>query len=449
MRVMIQMRPEPDVLRAVIDPRETTPAASVVAGSIPGVALDPNFVPVPVPRPQPTAPGGDPLSLEQPLTFSMAPENASVLVRGEIQDYDIASRYAMLATARPDIVGISSDPVIETMPTCGGDAPVGDWHDVQRKLTHSLEAEGLEGAGVTVAILDTGINVRHLSQAIGHEVTVDAARSWKPAGVVGNFGQFEVDHGTMCAFDARITAPKATLLDIPILLSRRPGATVMEGFLSDAIAAFSHLRFMIEDMPEERRALVVSNSWGSFSPSWDFPPGHPGNYSDNPAHPFNLAVTALEEAGADIVFAAGNCGRECPDGRCEFVSRPINGANSHPRALSIGGVNVDGVRVGYSSQGPGRLSRRKPDVCTFTHFAGSKAFGEDSPDSGTSAACPIAAGVVAAVRSQLPVSKLSPMQMRTLLRRTANDVGMAGFEFEHGYGTIDTSRIVDVIRKLR
>ena len=35
---------------------------------------------------------------------------------------------------------------------------------------------------------------------------------------------------------------------------------------------------------------MVSNSWGMFDPAWDFPVGHPGNYSDNPNHPFNIIV---------------------------------------------------------------------------------------------------------------------------------------------------------------
>jgi subtilisin family serine protease len=444
-RVLIQMRPRPDVVAAVIDPAVTT-TPDDVAGRVPGVALDPHYTPVPVPRPQPATSDGDPLSLEQPLNFSMAPEDASVLVRGEIQDFDITGRMAMLATARPDIVGISSDPVIETMPTCPGDGPVGDWHDVQKALA-DLKSEGMDGADVALAIVDTGINVRHLSEVAGREISVDAARSWKPAGVTENFGQFPVHHGTMCAFDALIAAPRASLLDLPVLLSQRPGATAMEGLLSDAIAAFAHLRTVLETMPPERRAMVVSNSWGSFKPSWDFPPGHPGNYSDNPAHPFNLSVTALEQAGADILFAAGNCGRDCPDRRCGFSDRPINGANSHARVLSVGGVDTRRARVGYSSQGPGRLTRRKPDICAFTHFEGSLAFGTDSPDSGTSAACPVAAGVVAAVRSHLPVKDLKPAQMRTLLRRTADDLGVAGFDFDYGYGTIEAPGIVEAVRR--
>ncbi|MGW4759546.1 hypothetical protein [Streptomyces chartreusis] len=108
---------------------------------------------------------------------------------------------------------------------------------------------------MALATLDTGINVQHLSESLGQEVTVDGSRSWKPANGTGNFGQFPVAHGTMCAFDARITDPKATLLDLPIL---QPMA--LQGLLSDAVAAFAHLRTVLQEMPEERRALVVSNS---------------------------------------------------------------------------------------------------------------------------------------------------------------------------------------------
>jgi subtilisin family serine protease len=448
MRVIVQMRPEPDVVQAVVDPQVTTPSAADIAGRIPGLALDAGFAPVAVPQPKPEFPDSDPLSLDQPLTFSLAPEDASVLVRGEIEDYDSAGRLAVLSTVRPDIVGVSADPTVETMPTCGRDAAVGDWHDVERAVTDALKSEGLDGQGVPLAIVDTGVNVAHLGRILGSPVTVDAARSWKPAGVGGAFGQFPVHHGTMCAFDSLIVARKVDLLDVPVLLSQRQGATVMEGLLSDALAAYAHLRSLLEQMPRDRRRMVVSNSWGSFKPSWDFPPGHPGNYSDNRAHPFNLVLAALEKSGADILFAAGNCGVDCPDGRCGFPNRPINGANSHPKALSVAGVDTRDARVGYSSQGPGRLTPRKPDIATYTHFSGSQAFGATSPDSGTSAACPVAAGVVAALRSKLSAKAFPPSRMRTLIRRTARDSGQSGFDYDYGYGIIDTSSIVQAVRKL-
>ncbi|TMR09374.1 S8 family peptidase [Nonomuraea turkmeniaca] len=446
MRVLIQLRPSPDLVAAVADPAQTATTADVADG-LPGVELDTAFVPVAVPRPVPAA-GGDPLSLNQPLDFSLAAEDASVLVRGTISDDELASRVTLLPALRPDVVGIFADPVIESTPTCGGDPPVGDWHDVERLLNVAgLQAEGLDGTGVALAVLDTGVNAAHTARQLGRGVTLDADRCWSPSGVAGKPGEFEVDHGTMCAFDALIAAPQASLIDIPLLLSTRPGGSALDGLLSDAVSAFAHLRNVLDAQPAASRALVVSNSWGSFSPEWDFPVGHPGNYSDSAAHPFNLMVAALDRAGADVLFAAGNCGQECPDGRCVYPSRPIVGANSHPKALSIGGIDVNGDRVGYSSQGPGRLTARKPDVCGYTHFLGSAAFGKGEPDSGTSAATPVVAGLVAAVRTQWPAARLSPAQLRALLRRSAEDRSEVGFDYDYGYGVVDPAGIMASLQR--
>ncbi|MEU8269705.1 S8 family serine peptidase [Sphaerisporangium sp. NPDC049002] len=447
MRVLIQLRPSPDVVAAVAAPGLVATTADVTDG-LPGVALDHSFTPVALPRAQPATLGGDPLSLHQPLVFSMAPEEASVLVRGEISDDEGSARLALLPGGRRDVVGIYADPVIETSLTCGGTPPVGTWQDVARLLDVTrLQSEGYDGTGVALAVCDTGINAAHVTHQLGKEVTIDGERSWTPGGVSGKAGSFAVDHGTMCAFDALIAAPAASLIDVPVLLSRRQGGTAIDGLLSDAVAAFAHLRTVLEAQPAATRALVISNSWGSFSPEWDLAPGQPGNYSDNAAHPFNIIVGSLEQAGADILFAAGNCGSECKDRRCAYKGRPIVGANSHPQVLSIGGVDTNGERVGYSSQGPGRLSDRKPDICTYTHFSGSKAFGEGRPDSGTSAACPVAAGLVAAIRTRWPASRLSPGQLRTLLHRTADDRSDVGFDYDYGYGIADTTAVLRALER--
>lgn len=446
MRVLIQLRPAPDVVAAVADPGVTATTADV-SDPLPGVVLDHSFVPVALPRPVPVA-GGDPFSLSQSTTFSFAADQASVMVRGEISDDELSTRLTLLPSMRSDVVGVHADPVIESGLTCGGDASVGDWHDVERLLrVTELQAEGLDGSGVALAVVDTGINAAHIIRHTGRSLTLDAQRSWKPDGVTGRPGEFPVDHGTMCAFDTLIAAPRTSLIDIPVLLSRRAGGSAMDGLLSDAVAAFAHLRTVLAAQPESSRSLIISNSWGSFSPRWDFPVGHPGNYSDNAAHPFNLIISSLEQAGADVLFAAGNCGRDCQDRRCAYPDRPISGANSHSRVLSIGGVDTASERVGYSSQGPGRLTSRKPDICAYTHFSGSGAFGDGAPDSGTSAACPVAAGLVAAIRTRWPASRLSPAQLRALLRRTADDRGNFGFDYDYGYGVVDVSGVLASLRR--
>jgi subtilisin family serine protease len=255
-----------------------------------------------------------------------------------------------------------------------------------------------------------------------------------------------VDHGTMCAFDVCIAAPACTLVDIALL---RPLAGGLPAVLSDAVRAYSHLRDLLTGplRPADLKGLVVSNSWGMFHPSWDLPPSDAGNYSDNPNHPFNRAVAALEALGADILFAAGNCGPQCPDSRCQGVStNAIYGANGHPSVLSVAGVDTNSERVGYSAIGPGRLADRKPDVAGYTHFKGSEVFDNDG---GTSAACPVVAGAVAAVRTKRPYDPAdpatSPAAIRALMTSTARDLGTAGYDYQHGYGAVDGAKLRDEV----
>ena len=86
-------------------------------------------------------------------------------------------------------------------------------------------------------------------------------------------------------------------------------------------------------------------------------------------------------------------------------------------------------------------------MCAYTHFSGSKAFGADQPDTGTSAAAPVAAGLVAAVRTRWPATKLSPAQLRALLRRTAEDRSEVGFDYDYGYGTVDPAGLMAALQR--
>lgn len=422
----------------LMNPSSNHGAAAGPSGLVlPGFRLDQGFAGVSLP---PSARAAGSLT-----ALSMGgSSNETVLVRGEVEEGDL-EEFLKGAEANPEVVGVFADPAIEPCPVCPGSPALGSTLDVARLLgVERLRAAGMDGTGVTVAIVDTGINLAHL-RARGLSPRLDVARSWSPPGASGSAGAWPVDHGTMCAYDAMIAAPNCTLLDVALLRSTRSGATIMEGFLSDAVLAFSHLLAIMRAprRPGENRSLVVNNSWGMFNPSWDFPVGHAGNYSDNPNHPFNRIVKTLERAGADILFAAGNCGADCPDGRCGGVtSRTIYGANSHASVLCVAGVDVKGVRAGYSSQGPGRLSKRKPDICGFTHFDGSGVY---PADGGTSAATPVVAGVVAAIRTRFPYiigdSARTPARLRRWVRATALDVGASGFDHNHGYGIIHGRRL--------
>jgi subtilisin family serine protease len=427
MRVIVVLRPEPS-LEAAATARDAGILASHALRSVRSLQLDQAFAPVAIPS-------------KQGLAFSTAAADSTYVVRGQIPDDDPASVLAL--TSRGDVAGVFADPAIESTLICPGSPAMGKVADVASLLAVSkLKAAGMDGSGVHVAIVDTGINLAHLKSK-GRQQQVDPALSMTPAGVPSGPGTHAVGHGTMCAYDTGIAAPKSTLLDHAVLLSQTTGSTVMSGLLSDAIRSYGILLQMMLAPSNPARRLVVNNSWGMFDPKWDFPVGHPGNYSDNPLHPFNVIVGSLEAAGADILFAAGNCGVDCPDGRCAFgTSRPICGANSHAAVTSVAGVDVTKERVGYSSQGPGRLSSKKPDLAAYTHFVGSEAFGAGSADSGTSAACPVLAGVLAAVRTVHSPATLSPANLRALLQKTAEDKGGVGFDSDYGWGIVDVAALV-------
>ena len=89
------------------------------------------------------------------------------------------------------------------------------------------------------------------------------------------------------------------------------------------------------------------------------------------------------------------------------------------------------------------MTAKKPDFASFTHFLGSEAFGVGTADSGTSAACPVAAGVVAAVRTKKPTTKMSPMQLRSLIAKTATDAGQSGFDFDFGAGILNVKDLIN------
>lgn len=443
--VMIELKHAPSLEAMVTDPSQ---AAATLATAIPqlaGISIDPAFTPVQLPRlvPSPAA-SFDPYDTEEPMHVDTTPQNSTYLVRGQLTDTEASYK---AATKNPNVVGIYADPQIEVCTICPGSSALGAETNVARLVgVPQLAARQMNGSGVLVAIVDTGINMAYL-RARGKNPNFDASRSWVPrAGLTP--GSLPVGHGTMCAYDVTIAAPRCTLLDIALLLSNRSGGSVMDGLLSDAVLAYNHL-LRVQTAPRrpgESRSLIVNNSWGMFHESWDFPPGHPGRYADNSNHPFNRIVGTLERYGADILFAAGNCGRTCPDGRCRGVTNGgITGANSHSQVLTVGGVDVTKTLVGYSTSGPGRLYRYKPDITCYTHFRGSGVY---AADGGTSAATPVAAGVVAAFRTRFGYNpadaRTSPASIRNIVRRTVEDRGAVGFDFDYGWGIINGIRLAAI-----
>lgn len=337
---------------------------------------------------------------------------------------------------------IYSDAEIGTTLTCGSSRAAGTAADVRTRLdTGVLARNGLDGTGVAIAIVDVGISLARLSARLGTPPLLDADQSWSPPAIVSVPGMHRVGHGTMCAFDALIAAPKATLLDIPALTARAAGDHTAAGTVGAAIQAYWFLitRWVLDGPPAGHDALVVSNSWGIYHPSLDFPEGHPGRYVDNPNHPFRSFVRALTLAGIDVVFAGSNCGPECPAAPClKRATGAIMGGNAYPEVLTLAACTVAGERLGYSAKGPSiaGMMPQKPDLTAYSHFLGSLSRSRFVPDGGTSAACAVAAGCVAALRTGAKPTATTAASMVQTLRATALQSGPAGWNAEFGYGVL-------------
>jgi hypothetical protein len=358
---------------------------------------------------------------------------------------------------------------------CGTSRSVGCAADVRAKLgIQILNDTGFDGAGVAVALVDTGINLHHLAKKLKEDrkianpagggppvaVHVDPNLSWRPIGLASQPFQHCLDHGTMTAYDLLISAPKATLLDYPMLSARSPGDHSARGTIGAAVTAYSHLAahwIFFQSFGLEKpkyNALIVNNSWGIYNPNLDeFAQGDDRRYIDNPNHFFRNFTLLLTAFGHDIVFSAGNCGSDCPTPPClHCTTGTINGASAYPEVLTVAGCDTNDNRVGYSSQGPaidGMPQPQKPDVSAYTHFLGSGVRARWLPDAGTSAAAPVASGCIAALRTKIrpTVPGQSPADLFAAIRSTARPRAPgSGWNKDYGFGIIDPVAVRNLIQ---
>ncbi|BAY84111.1 trypsin [Calothrix parasitica NIES-267] len=282
-------------------------------------------------------------------------------------------------------------------------------------------AAGFKGEGVVVGVVDGGITAE--GRDIGPSETIRRVKNviGGPASDWGTTAKEWGEHGNMSATDVLGMAPAAKLYDCRIA-----GGDA----ISNALKVFD---WSIKQYQTDGTPQILTNSWGIYQESWD------EFYANNPEHPFTRKVVEAIDLGILVLFAAGNCGGSCPSQRCgtDFGSgKSIWGANGHPLVMTVGAVNKEEQFIGYSSQGPASLDPKKPDFCSVSHFKGYFA-----SDNGTSAACPIAAGVVALLKQAK--SDLNQQEAKDLLKNTAKNIGEPGFDHHSGAGIIQAKAAFD------
>ena len=261
------------------------------------------------------------------------------------------------------------------------------------------EESGYTGAGITVAVIDTGIDKDHPDLV---ENIIDGLNFVRKKGkVLPDAWDDDNGHGTHCAGIIAAedneegvigVAPDAGLYAIKVLNRRGMG------FMTDIIAGIEHAT--------DEEVHVISMSLGG-------PP------SDSMA----AAITAASDAGIVLVGASGNNGDE----RDPSVIYPA----AYADVIAVGATDVsDNVAI-FSAYGD-ELDLVAPGVSIYsTYLRGGYAYG-----SGTSMACPHVAGVVALLLE----SDVEPGEVLGKLTGTAD--ALSDFDDKDGAGLVDAEEAV-------
>ncbi|GGJ41068.1 S8 family serine peptidase [Neoroseomonas lacus] len=312
----------------------------------------------------------------------------------------------------------------------------------------ATRSRNLLGQGVNLVVVDEGFSLAALRRRAAQVVNyIDGWGTYPPNAAPNLPGQAAPDgHGTMVALNAISLAPQARLWDAPV---RPPRINDVVPFADYAAAALIWIEAEIRlwlgfAFPGP---WVFCHPWGIYDRRLEVPAD---SYTGDPNHILNLLFRVLDN-DRDQVFAAGNGGQFAPHPRCGpgdiGPGQSILGGNSSPHILTIGAARADGIWIGYSSQGPGQPGFatapgsvvEKPDLCAPSHFCEPTDAAWIS--SGTSAACGVAAGAVAALRSQgSPLRSMPPHALRKRLRDRARQpptMAQTPYDLRFGYGILD------------
>ena len=284
------------------------------------------------------------------------------------------------------------------------------------------QKHGARGQGITVAIIDTGVDYRHWALGKGF------GPGYK---VIGGYDFVNDDgdplddsgHGTHVAGIVAGTtepvigvAPDATLLAYKVL--NREG----NGDVSDVIAAVERSMDPNSDGDPSDRADVVNMSLGG-PLQWD--------------DPLVRAVERAIAAGAVFAISAGN----------RYIPGTIGNPGVAPSAITVGATDLQDVRPQFSSRGPvGGTWQVKPEVSApGVSIVSSMVDGQTISASGTSMAAPHVAGLAALLLEKHP--HWTPADVKAAMITTATPVKLEGKEqfgvISAGGGRIDAMRAMD------
>jgi bacillopeptidase F len=291
-------------------------------------------------------------------------------------------------------------------------------------------AQGYDGTGVTVGVVDTGIDVNHPAlkatyrgtQADGSMVHdynfFDATKGRKDAYDDNKHGTHVAGTIAGHAVDDRPAigvAPGAKLIASKILTAS--GSGTLEGVMKGLEWMLAPTDSNGQNADPKKAPDVINNSWGT---------------NNGKLLSFQKLMQSFLAAGIEPVFAAGNSGP-----RAGSVGSP----GSYPEVISVAATDRSDKVASFSSRGPSPVkgadgSDRKPDIAAPGHQIMSALPGGGYGSlSGTSMAAPAVAGVVALILSKH--KDLTHEEVVKAINTTARDIDAPGYDYNTGYGLID------------
>ncbi|HYP00987.1 MAG TPA: S8 family serine peptidase, partial [Pyrinomonadaceae bacterium] len=378
---------------------------------------------------------------------------------------ELPARALKALAARGELSFVSPDQ--ETIPA--GHISETTGADAVRGTKTANVAPGLDGTGVGVAVLDSGIDQGHRSflnkdnksRVVFSRDFTGEGRTDDPYGHGTHVASIAAGNGRISNAEYIGIAPNANIINLRVLNSKGQGTT------SGLLAAL--------DWVAANRTLynirVVNMSLGS--PAIE-------SYRNDPVC---RAVRRLVDAGVVVAAAAGNNGRNSSG---QKIYGQIHAPGNEPAALTVGASNTFGSDV-RSDDGVASFSSRGPTRSYWTDASGTKRY--DSlikPDlvapgnkliyaqaddnylvrqnpqldagvspvdnrrmmfmNGSSMATPVAAGAAVLLLQVNP--KLTPNMVKMILMYTAQP--LSGFNmFEQGAGQLNIEGAVRLVKLIR
>jgi hypothetical protein len=305
------------------------------------------------------------------------------------------------------------------------DAPGDSIRDTQEWVFSMLNVQPAwqvtEGAGATVAVIDSGVDgdVSVLSGGTvisGPDLTGLHTSPQNPNW--GDHGTWMASiiagHGTGGGYDGVMgIAPQAKILSIRVIPDKGdPGYRAYndepEQTIQDELA--NGIMTAVKD-----HAQVISMSIGYSAPS----------------SVVRSAITYAYQHGTVLVASSGNSGgNDTRHGKGSTGMAPVSFPAEYPGVLGVGAVTIAGTPASFSS---GNLS-----VQVAAPGKGVPAQGRNGSYytvDGTSPACALVAGVAALIKSRYP--GISPAQVAEALRTSAQQTPAGSYDVNTGFGIVN------------